>query len=497
MAELEISEAYCYDCAQDREEEINGRVIVNFRPKEGWKGKGYGFDWMRIGDYKLIEPDSKYNHTEMYEKIVSKQYVSMQTGILKKMIRISKQQRRVLTNEEKAEIQRTTQPDLIKNGVPYMLEDESNNRGGNYFTDEASFKALEREYKCSKILAKPIQAQDGTTDYEKYYCSWLSLYPTKSAKLSLIIEVLDDKPYTLDFSDGCGNYTISKLQPIDNLPKGKHIIKDAIEVISNRTHSDDCTIYAELTIEGRNDIFVSGFMRTWANDTSKHKKAKIIMVNVKTMSNRSGAVSQLSNIGLSQIQEDANDFLNQMFIEIDDAIELDVDVSDKREFKRNGDYYCSEGVLIDNKSGAREDKVYRFLDKESKKEFDDQYPQLRNQYNTYLRIFFIDQLFYDYDYSARTVKKGGHGSVKNNPFIIFSSDIRAGYELAHEISHSFKLEHTFANKEYYPKAEYTYEGIYTDNIMDYTELAYSKEPEQYKVFQFWHWQWKIANGSVR
>ena len=37
---------------EQREEEkvINAPCVVHFRPKKGWKGKDYGFDWMRLGE---------------------------------------------------------------------------------------------------------------------------------------------------------------------------------------------------------------------------------------------------------------------------------------------------------------------------------------------------------------------------------------------------------------------------------------------------------------
>ena len=32
---------------------VDGRCLVNFRPKNDWNGKGYGFDWIRVGDTKI------------------------------------------------------------------------------------------------------------------------------------------------------------------------------------------------------------------------------------------------------------------------------------------------------------------------------------------------------------------------------------------------------------------------------------------------------------
>ena len=46
-----------------KEEEIDPRCIVKFRPADDWEGE-YGFDWFREGDYGELTVDNKRNdHT--------------------------------------------------------------------------------------------------------------------------------------------------------------------------------------------------------------------------------------------------------------------------------------------------------------------------------------------------------------------------------------------------------------------------------------------------
>lgn len=506
MAEFEVNESYGYAVSEDFQlEALEARVIIHFRPRVGWKGIGYGFDWMHIGDYPEIEPDPRYNHTASYEKIISKQYTSIENGIIQEVQRRTEKLRRNLTEEEIQSIMQNPRPHLIKDGIPYMLEGLSNSRAGIFFEDEVSYQTLEREYQYRLILAKPIEREgERGTDFERYYCSWLSLYPTKSAALSAIVEVLPGAPesYTIDFYNENENYTVNKLKQIDNLPVGRHVIKDAIEVVSNKEHTEDSTIVAGYCLEDQYLCREAGTIIAWANDTRKQKEAKIIMVKVttkeddKSLPQEIEEVQQKENI-LSEYQKEANEFLRQMFIDIASSISINIDVSDDRRFQHKGDYHSQKGILVNNRNIPTGEKVYRYLDKECEKEFKRKYPQSKNGYGKYLRIFFFDQLLYDYDRSTHTSKKAGHGSIEDTPYIIFSSNVAGGYELAHEIAHSFGLEHTFANKEFHPNSKFTYEGVYTDNIMDYTQLGYSKKPEQYKCFQFWHWQWEIANRRVR
>lgn len=505
MAELKITEAYAYDNPQDFEpKELNAKVIVHFRPKVNWKGIGYGFDWMRIGDYSEIETNPEYNHGDThYKDIISKHYITKSRGILQKILRMTRSAGRVFSNEEKAEIERTTQPDLVKDGVEYMLESDSNVRGGTYFKDETSFKELEKEYLYRKILAKPIEGEEGT-GYEHYYCSWLSLYPAKEAILSLIIEVLDDtEPYTLNFFDENENYTVTKLATVDRLPIGRHIIPNAIKIVSNQEHTEDCPILAELTVEGTDHTLISGVLMTWANNASKHKKAKIVMIDVKTKESSPLSSSQSNNCEIIGCKNEASDFLKQMFIEMDGSLTISLNLSDKRQFKRGGCYYTEGGVLLRNVDNRQDPKMFEYLNIECKKKFRDKYPNLRNSFDEYTKLYFMDQHVYEIETRGGAPVDSGHSEIPNHKCVVFNNDLDAGYIIAHEVGHTCKLEHPFANKKYYPNAKYTYEGIFTDNIMDYTELAYGsavkkgQEQTTLRVFTYWYWQWKIAQKSIR
>nr|WP_305069633.1 type VI secretion system tube protein TssD [Flavobacterium covae] len=61
---------------------------------------------------------------------------------------------------------------------------------------------------------------------------------------------------------------------------------------------------------------------------------------------------------------------------------------------------------------------------------------------------------------------------------------------AHEFLHSFKLPHTFANKEADANAKFTFEYTKTENLLDYSHML-NPPQERYTL-----WQWIIANGSI-
>ena len=84
--------------------------------------------------------------------------------------------------------------------------------------------------------------------------------------------------------------------------------------------------------------------------------------------------------------------------------------------------------------------------------------------------------------------KGLNGYCSGKFIVLFPG--RNNQTAAHEFLHSFKLPHSFTNKEADPNAKCTYIYAKTENLMDYSH----KIPEE--RYSLWKWQWKVANDSI-
>ena len=62
---------------------------------------------------------------------------------------------------------------------------------------------------------------------------------------------------------------------------------------------------------------------------------------------------------------------------------------------------------------------------------------------------------------------------------------------SHEALHSLGLAHSFAAVEAQSQAQFTYQPLKTDNLMDYSHLAVP----QINRISLWDWQTLIANAS--
>jgi hypothetical protein len=68
--------SFVYQKIEEFDPSLSPKCIVHFRPKKDWKGIGYGFDWMRLGD------TGEFGDIKPYKEIVSKQYKNTTTNDL-------------------------------------------------------------------------------------------------------------------------------------------------------------------------------------------------------------------------------------------------------------------------------------------------------------------------------------------------------------------------------------------------------------------------------
>jgi hypothetical protein len=123
--------SFVYQKQEDFPLGITAKCVVHFRPKKDWKGQGYGFDWMRLGD------TGDFGDIQPYIDIVSKQYVS-------------------------------TAPNA-------NLEMDKNECGGDFRPNRILYNSLSTEYHPYLNISM----------LKQYFCSWLSLFPATVKKAPL------------------------------------------------------------------------------------------------------------------------------------------------------------------------------------------------------------------------------------------------------------------------------------------------------------------------
>ena len=108
-----------------------------------------------------------------------------------------------------------------------------------------------------------------------------------------------------------------------------------------------------------------------------------------------------------------------------------------------------------------------------------------NQYDNLYKAIYLGE---EGGYMSSTGFEGLNGYNLGKFIVLFSG--RNDQTAAHEFLHSFKLPHSFTNKEASGNADCTYTALKTENLMDYSHFV---NEERYSL---WKWQWKKANDSI-
>ena len=437
---------------------LTAKCFVQFRPKNNWKGEDYGFDWMRL------EETTNFGDKH-YKDLVADQY------------------KKKKNKKEKALT---------------ILETDINEYEGDFKVSSSMFARLRNEYGVYSIPWR--KKADGNA--EDYFCSWLSLYPTRikdesgnlkasgfnntKALLSLIVEV-DQEPQTLRFKEN----PHFKIYPMEIATKsiGKHDLKDyvTIECLEDFNTDQSIEVYAvSKNEEGKEVKQLAGKLKVWANDASKRKKAKVLLVDVDTNINRklSGSSS-----GQKQLFEK---YLRHALIEME-VETYSLDLSSDSNLQHGGKYVDRNRILAyyDDESQIPLSHADGYLnlvfylngklkeDLKSKKE--NEY-----KYSKYFVAFYLGESGGCKDKS--NIYKGLNGYAHNDFVILFPR--KSDETAVHEFLHTKGVPHSFTNSVADPNAEYTYVYGETENIMDYSHI--NSNPR----YSLWKWQWEKTNSKI-
>ena len=433
-------------------QQIHAKCLVHFRPKRGWKGEDYGFDWMRVGDTGV------FGDTD-YKTIVAKQY---KKGTF----------------------------DLIR-GI-----ENKNEYKGDFITDEDLYLELGNDvYGAYEVPWRMTTDPTGNSEVAKYYCSWLSMYPIKkvgeseqpnSVQVLLKIDI-EEAPYELRFKVPEGFVVSPEVIHTQDKPKG--IFEVPLTITCNTAcESDQELKVMAIANEGVpiEQGLLAGKLRIWANAPAKQKKAKIILIKVTTPPISRGRKGTGETAGQEELFKK---FLQQALIDTE-VITKEVDVSIPTEASYFLRAYTKSG-LIRSHYKERSDIPVGFKDIEN---------YIYDKLKADLSAKGEDPNQYDNAYKA--IYFGENGGGQNNrgtidkvegynagKFIVLFQE-KDKSTATHEFLHAFNLPHSFTNREVDDHAKSTYKVQMTENIMDYSHLV----PEE--RYSLWKWQWEVANGSI-
>ncbi|MDI9312652.1 MAG: hypothetical protein QM535_20750 [Limnohabitans sp.] len=420
------------------------------------------------------------------------------------------------------------------------LVTNSNAYNGFYKTDLGLFNKLKAAYKYHSITWKNKKDSSGNDlkdsqnnpIKEDYFCTWISLYPKEITKktpqgqgkqpliekkitnysntkatLSLIVDI-EEEPEILRFEEN-KNFLITPMEiDVKGKGRGKHALIDhlTIECIDEFTSDQTITLNAITKTTNANGTVIeekklAGKLLVWKN--KQRKKAKIVLVKVETNTDNTG--KKTPNITNQQALFEK--YLYQALINVKVATET-LDMSSEPELQAGGKYVTADSrgnnvlrcyyesmlntttnrLMISTHQPVRFEDLEKFLRKKLSDKLKAINPRDEHKYdNHFIAFYFGENGGY---MNTSNVYKGlnGYSSGKNVMLFTGKNDQTA----AHEFLHSFKLPHTFANKEADANAKFTFEYAKTENLLDYSHML---NPPQER-YTLWQWQWIIANGSI-
>lgn len=462
--------SFVYDLRENitPEENIKAKCLVHFRPKVGWNGEGYGFDWMRIGDTR------EFGDEVEYEEIVSEQF----------------------------------------NRRTNALETDVNEHSGHFRKSELLYSKLKEDYHPLSIPWRRRQANSGATEFEQYFCSWLSLYPTIEgdlveeslprlrfssmvttmspserknikAELRLFLDI-EEVPDRLEFGKS-DSIDITPAIITSGLRIGRNIWKNGktitIECNFPLLADEKVDVYAikKNVLTGNDDRQLAGRLYLWSNFWLKRKKKSVVLVEVNT--NITGKGIETGSVAGQQALFEM--YFNQSLIEADVKIES-LDVSDDPNFREGGLYVKGDNIISFYARGVPEPpgfKPVQFYLYEKLKEKLVGDGKSSSLYDNSFVSFYLDKP--GGECHERTVMRL-NGYSFDRFVVLFPG--RNDQTAAHEFYHSFKLSHSFTNVVNRGgfKTLCTYKAFATENLMDYSRSRYA----------LWHWQWVEANRNA-
>jgi Domain of unknown function (DUF4280) len=415
--------------------ELLAKCIVHFRPNVSWRGEDFGFDWFRTGDTSLLTTDKKpYPGDLSYEKIVGNHY-----------------------------------------------DPEYKNMIAVHDNPNFKFKVNPELYNKLKRVYRPHIIPWKTTEKE-YFVPWLSLYPTKIAKLSIVLDI-EEAPDVLRFEPN-PNFKITPNEFAAN-GKGKLTIPINITIECLKEFDSDQTIVLNAVKNGAK--LVAGKINVWSNEASKQKKAKLLFLKVILPPMSNPTKSEIPDI--SDQKDLFNKYLKQAYVESNPNEEV-LDLSTDKNFLTGGVYNMGGKVAAiynDYKMAPKDFEALEvYLYKKLKAQLAKVDKTLENKYAGHSKFIYIKESGGQVRADGTLFPNGGYAS--GNGVMVFKGAPQN--VAAHEFMHYVGMPHSFDNLNFSQNAKYTYQFCETDNVMDY---SHSKGK---LTFSTWKWQWEITNNNT-
>lgn len=408
-----------YRLLGDSEQFISPDVVVNFRPKVSWDGRGYGFDWFRIGDLGEIP----------FERIIGKYYKD--PDFVNLVLRERRRSPRVVP-------QLSLLPTfLVNDGKPL---------------NEGDLLLLKKDYNYMFRLNRENEKQ------EEYYVPWLSLFPDTTATLRLKIFARSTPDY-LEF-EANDNFLIEPMRvsemtdTIVNITCKKEFSTDQELILRNYKKNSEGTVFSS----------ISGKLNVWRN--SKVITKKIVLIRTKLYEEE--VYKPIRG------EEDAIKYILKQAMVSADIKYQDLDLTTgwkNRNALVVGNTPGNTKMKASSKSGGNPELA---LNREMQIEMNRRYPG----FEQFLQVFLFNYSVQTADSSNSKLKAGVYHHSTNN--IVAYKD-RNATTLAHEVLHGMGLSHTFENIEYSQTALFTYDRETTDNIMDYSASTYTTYHWQWQL----------------
>lgn len=430
---------------------------AEFRVKQPYAGE-FGFDWMRVGDTGAPGDVD-------YKNIVGK---------------------------------------LYDNGTPPKIITDPNVDTGTFQVDQSLYKKLELEY-----MPFPIQP-DNNNLIDKYYIPQLSIYPpyvsvpppgidldyqlifgsnpdlnvNRVANLVLNIKI-NEEPLQLQLDYDSNIFTINDMNPI-TIPKtvGTHSIDIKVESNSEFGTYQYIKVLASYTAPEKKII---GIIKIAPNTKAKRFSKKLLFVDVITDITGTGTPPLI--FALEEHALHLKKFLRQIFTtpEFDSEVINFVSTPDS---KFDSDYVGVDSlgapviIAYNNHTPATPRSVVDYL--YNTKLVIEQ--STGTKYDDYFKIFIFHDVGGRID-SAGTYR--GLSGYSNGVDKLADFPNNFPSTTTHEFLHTANVPHTFAAYEASKFAKFTYQSWKTDNILDYSDVAPSPNP-QFPTISLFEWQGKVA-----
>jgi hypothetical protein len=451
--------------------------VVKFRPKAGWWGEDYGFDWFREADFAF---GGKLGDLNYGDKVVGKLYVPV----------------------GKPPAQQTMQKD-------------SNSTVGDVHYDPPLLDKLKTEYHVDHLSHTGNKPVDAFTSYITIYNNDTDVKLPRTVEVQAFVTVADEKLEELSLevknADGSDNHhgadfiAVSCKESLMGIAIGDAKKMTLKIELKKPMDKDLCILVRAHTrrTDGSELVTSVGKLMVMANDKKHRGHVNLLLVKIITPafatpgSPASGNLTNQENLFTKLLRQG---MINPRV----QKPEIVLDLSKDKDFVNN--YTVKNGakryiLAYDWKSGVgnqqlvnRFDVIEDFLDARLKK-------QLAEKKSTINPDEYIRAYYFGVAGGARvdgnTIMLNGYANSSGSGGIAVMFNTMNEGTSPHEFLHTLGLPHTFDNGlggGVSAHVKHTYHPTKTENIMDYTHHRTDADYSKMRVTT-WHWQWAVMFGS--